>query len=104
MQSNSNLTGIVDTLENIPRSNEHILEHVSSENGKGKIYFKDSSKPDGDACNDDSTLKDASELEWPDSPSENKTTSNSDPIDSDHDFALDSEHLDQLNEEVSPFL
>ena len=26
-------------------------------------------KPDGEACNPDGTLKDASEMEWPDSPS-----------------------------------
>ena len=30
---------------------------------------KDLRKPDGDACNPDGTLKDASEMEWPDSPS-----------------------------------
>ena len=30
---------------------------------------KDLQKPDGDACNPDGTLKDASEMEWPDSPS-----------------------------------
>ena len=33
-------------------------------------YFKDASKPDGDTCHEDGTLKDASEMEWPDSPSE----------------------------------
>ena len=33
-------------------------------------YFKDASKPDGDACREDGTLKDASELEWPNSPSD----------------------------------
>lgn len=27
-------------------------------------------KPDGEACREDGTLKDASELEWPNSPSE----------------------------------
>ena len=31
--------------------------------------LKDFSKPDGDACNEDGTLKDASEMDWPDSPS-----------------------------------
>ena len=30
---------------------------------------KDLWKPDGDACNPDGTLKDAPEMEWPDSPS-----------------------------------
>ena len=33
-------------------------------------YFKDMSKPDGDACREDRTLKDACEMDWPDSPSE----------------------------------
>lgn len=31
--------------------------------------FKDTTKPDGDACRPDGTLKDASEMEWLDSPS-----------------------------------
>jgi hypothetical protein len=30
----------------------------------------DNSKPVGDACREDGTLKDASELDWPDSPTE----------------------------------
>ena len=30
----------------------------------------DKSKPEGDACRKDGTLKDASELDWPDSPTE----------------------------------
>ena len=30
----------------------------------------DKSKPEGDACREDGTLKDASELDWPDSPTE----------------------------------
>ena len=30
---------------------------------------KDLQKPDGKACNSDGTLKDASDMEWPDSPS-----------------------------------
>jgi hypothetical protein len=34
------------------------------------ITTKDLSKPDGEACNEDGTLKDASEMDWPDSPSE----------------------------------
>jgi hypothetical protein len=33
-------------------------------------YLKDASKPDGDACREDGTLKDASEMEWPNSPSQ----------------------------------
>lgn len=30
----------------------------------------DTSKPEGDACRKDGTLKDASEMDWPDSPTE----------------------------------
>ena len=33
-------------------------------------FFKDGMMPDGDACRPDGTLKDASEMEWPNSPSE----------------------------------
>jgi len=33
-------------------------------------YLKDASKPDGEACCDDGTLKDASEMEWAHSPSQ----------------------------------
>jgi hypothetical protein len=36
----------------------------------GKQIYKDYSKPDGEACQEDGTLKDASELDWPDSPSD----------------------------------
>ena len=32
--------------------------------------LKDASKPDGEACNDDGTLKEASEMDWPDSPTD----------------------------------
>ena len=34
---------------------------------------KDASKPDGEACRADGTLKDADEMEWPNSPSEDVT-------------------------------
>ena len=34
------------------------------------IYTRDASKPDGEACNADNTLKDASEIEWFHSPSQ----------------------------------
>lgn len=37
---------------------------------KGPTHLKDVSKPDGEACNDDGTLKDASEIEWAHSPSQ----------------------------------
>ena len=38
--------------------------------------YKDYSKPDGDACRDDGTLKDASEMEWPNSPSDSNPHDN----------------------------
>lgn len=84
------------TPESIPTSKENISDHVSSSNEKGKKVFKDSSKPDGDACRDDGTLKDASELEWPNSPSDSQAANNS--FD-DSDYVM--ETLDRLNEEVS---
>jgi hypothetical protein len=45
-------------------------EASSSSNTVGNTHLRDASKPEGEACNADGTLKDASELEWPDSPSE----------------------------------
>jgi hypothetical protein len=41
-----------------------------SSNGHENTYLMDMSKPEGDACREDGTLKDASEMEWPDSPTE----------------------------------
>ena len=35
---------------------------------KGKTYLRDATKPVGDACCDDGTLKDADEMIWPNSP------------------------------------
>ena len=34
------------------------------------LYLKDTSKPEGEACNLDGTLKDASQIEWVNSPSD----------------------------------
>ena len=45
-------------------------ESSSGIESAGNNYLKDFSKPDGDACREDGTLKDASEMEWPNSPSE----------------------------------
>jgi hypothetical protein len=84
------------TLKSIPTSEENILDCVSSTNAKGKIFLKDSSKPDGDACHNDGTLKDASELEWLNSPSDIKAST-----DTFDDYGMDSEILDGLQEEVS---
>ena len=38
--------------------------------GDAEHIFKDRTKPDGDACQLDGTLKDASEMDWPNSPSD----------------------------------
>ena len=35
-----------------------------------KQIYKDYSKPNGEACREEGTLKDVSELDWPDSPSD----------------------------------
>ena len=37
---------------------------------KTKLFLKDGTMPDGDACRPDGTLKDARQMEWPNSPSE----------------------------------
>ena len=41
---------------------------------KTKLFLKDGTMLDGDACQPDGTLKDASEMEWPNSPSEQPVT------------------------------
>ena len=43
---------------------------AAGSNHNKNTYVMDKSKPEGDACREDSTLKDASELDWPDSPTE----------------------------------
>jgi hypothetical protein len=86
------------TLESVPTSKANTSDHVSSTNPKGTVFFKDSSKPDGDACRDDGTLKDASELEWPNSPSDSKA---SNTTFDDYAMQVDSETFERLNEEVS---
>ena len=45
-------------------------EDAAWENNNGERIYKDHTKPDGEACWDDGMLKDASEMEWPDSPSD----------------------------------
>jgi hypothetical protein len=49
-------------LKGIPKGPE--LEGSS----KGKAHMRDMTKPVGDACRDDGTLKEANEMVWPDSP------------------------------------
>lgn len=56
--------------EKIKNTSNEYSDTSSSSNQKGKIYLKDQTKPDGEACNEDGTLKDATELEWPDSPTQ----------------------------------
>ena len=50
-----------------------MLLDARSDTTRGKQIYKDYSKPDGEACRDDGTLKDASKLEWPNSPSDINT-------------------------------
>ena len=45
--------------------------------------YKYYSKPDGDACRDDGTLKDVSKMEWPNSPSDSNL----------HNFNLGEENI-----------
>lgn len=57
-----------------------ISDASSSSNEQVKTHLRDPTKPEGEACNADGTLKDASKLEWPESPSE-RTEPN--PLDTD---------------------
>ena len=64
-------TGFLATVNSTVGSSKRISD--SSLNGKENTYLKDPTKPDGEACNNDRTLKNASELEWLDSPSQPNT-------------------------------
>jgi len=57
-------------------------------------FQKDEGKPDGEACNVDGTLKDATDMEWLNSPSQLLP---SPPLKRllDYDSDLDSDHEDQ---------
>jgi hypothetical protein len=59
-------------LKGIPKATEGSSKNISDEffgtNDKKKTYMRDTTKPVGDACRDDGTLKDANEMDWPDSP------------------------------------
>jgi hypothetical protein len=46
-----------------------VSETSSAIEGASGTHFKDTSKPDGDACREDGTLKEASEIDWAHSPS-----------------------------------
>ena len=65
------LKGILQAPELEGSSKDKSNELPVPDNNEGeKTYMRDMTKPVGDACRDDGTLKDADELEWPDSPSE----------------------------------
>jgi hypothetical protein len=48
-------------------SSKNISDEVLDTNEKEKTYLRDVTKPVGNACHDDGTLKDADEMVWPDS-------------------------------------
>jgi hypothetical protein len=51
-------------------SSKNKSDELQDTNERGKTYKRDMTKPVGDACREDGTLKDADELEWPNSPTE----------------------------------
>jgi hypothetical protein len=53
---------------NLDGSSKNTSGNVRS--NEGKTYSKDTTKPDGDACREDGTLKEADEMVWPNSPSD----------------------------------
>ena len=50
------------------------------------MFSKDTSKPDGEACNPDGTLKDAEQIKWLNSPSDSPP-----PFENHNKHALDDE-------------
>ena len=68
---NGQLTANCPTvLNNIAGSSQNTSDKPSDSNEKGKTYTYDPTKPVGEACNENGTLRETSELEWPDSPTE----------------------------------
>ena len=61
-------------MKGVPKAPEGSSKDLSDKlldiNEKGKTYLRDATKPIGDACRDDGTLKDADEMVWPNSPTE----------------------------------
>jgi hypothetical protein len=51
-------------------SSKNLSDQLQNTDERGKTYMRDMTKPVGDACREDGTLKDADELVWPDSPTE----------------------------------
>ena len=71
------IVAIVDILQvfkGTPKAPERSRKKISNEsldtNAKGRPYLRDITKPVGDACRDDGTLKDTDEMVWPNSPTE----------------------------------
>ena len=69
---------------------------------QGERIYKDYSKPDGEACRDDGTLKDASEMEWPNSPSDSNPY-NVNPGDSEESIILKGKPLGDSDEDDSGY-
>ena len=65
-------------------------------------YLKDTSKPDGEACRDDGTLKDASEIEWLHSPSQNHPIIRGEKRKRDSGELVDSDSDNELPETIRP--
>ena len=64
--ANSPMTGFSKT----PEPSKNSSGENSSANERINPYLQNPTMPHGDACNDDGTLKDASEMIWPDSSSQ----------------------------------
>ena len=64
------LKGILLQAPELEASSKNKSNELPDTDERAKTYMRDLTKPVGDACRDDGTLKDADELEWPDSPSE----------------------------------
>jgi len=77
------VVGIADLLKGIPKTpraeetSRNISQEFPDTNENGKTYSRDMTKPVGDACRDDGTLKDAHEIVWQHSPT--KATSSEPP-------------------------
>ena len=63
------LKGVLNAPEG---SSKDLSDKLLDINEKGKTYLRDTTKPVGDACRDDGTLKDADEMVWLNLPTELK--------------------------------
>lgn len=86
-------------LKGIPKAQDGSSKKISDEfqdtNDKGKTYLRDTTKPVGDACREDGTLKDADEMVWPNSPTELEPPQNNfpEPYDSMYESASEGGNL-----------